>query len=441
MFLYLTRAPWTVYKICPCLSKNRNQQFNSVLNSDNSTDNMQLLFPQVLAILATTAQAVDVASYATMDCRSQITGVCLNWPQNNCCEFARHHGRMYNDLRSTKSVGWRNLQECDIGSWHWPPNNQHTHGLPEDQCGTVKDAVHGPSPQTCMTSTISQSTTGDGAMWLVLLTCLKFKKCSPGKHRINIAHAASGQCPKAESVKASSIFSNKFGHKIFGTFPVSGAKKRDTNQTDPLAALNYAYRHDPNLKCKGKIYADTLGWTNGTGVWVLEGSKQNHELYTNVSGTYAHLDRNGWMEKAGAKYYEHCSYLFIYLLNWTYVLTDLGNQHPASYAAQTNHGQDDKSNKNDKRSFAGKKWVTGKGLVNEESVIRRSADPDTESFPWIPESNEENEDKTFSKRNTESDTESFPWIPESEEENEEADGADKRDIGEEEPYESFPWIQ
>lgn len=124
------------------------------------------------------------------------------------------------------------------------------------------------------------------------------------------------------------------------------------------------------------------------------------------------------------------------LLSWTYVLTDLGNQHPISHAVQTNHGQNDPDGQKGKRSFTGKKWVTGTGLVDDESVAKRDVELNMESFPWIPESGE---DEGANKRSPEEEAhESFPWIPESEED-EEDNSVSKRDT--EEEHESFPWIQ
>lgn len=110
-------------------------------------------------------------------------------------------------------------------------------------------------------------------------------------------------------MEASVGYFNKLGKNLF-VLPQSGKAKRDGNMTEVAAALDEALRTDPSLKCTGKIYADGFGWTNGTGVWVPEGSKRNHELYANASIAYPHLDHNGLLEKAGAKYLEHCLYLF-----------------------------------------------------------------------------------------------------------------------------------
>lgn len=112
-------------------------------------------------------------------------------------------------------------------------------------------------------------------------------------------------------MKANVGYYNRLGKNPFTSLSKGGKTRRDANEMESLTALDEAIRTNPNMKCKGKIYADVLGWTNGTGVWVMEGSQRNHELYANVSGIHPHLDHNGWMEKAGAQYFEHCSYLFI----------------------------------------------------------------------------------------------------------------------------------
>lgn len=87
------------------------------------------------------------------------------------------------------------------------------------------------------------------------------------------------------------------------------------------------------------------------------------------------------------------------------MLIILGNQHSMSHAHETNHGETDPHG-----HYASKKWVTGRGLVDKEPVAKRSAEPDTESFRWIPESEDNGEDDGVSKRDTEEEHESFPWI-------------------------------
>ena len=129
---------------------------------------MLLSFVQVFTILAATAQAVDVGGFTTLGCRQRALSTCLNWPQGTCCEFVSHRSRPSNDHLATQSVGMQNLHECDLGTWNWPANNAHSHGNPSGQCGTVRDRVLGPASTACMSEVSRHSSTGDGAMWLVL---------------------------------------------------------------------------------------------------------------------------------------------------------------------------------------------------------------------------------------------------------------------------------
>lgn len=76
-----------------------------------------------------------------------------------------------------------------------------------------------------------------------------------------------------------------------------------------------------------------------------------------------------------------------------------------SHAHETNNGETDSHG-----HYAGRKCVTGKGLVDKEPVGKRSAEPDTESFPWISESEDDGEDDGASKGDTEEEHESFPGI-------------------------------
>lgn len=62
------------------------------------------------------------------------------------------------------------------------------------------------------------------------------------------------------------------------------------------------------LKVTGVHYATSLGWTSGTGVWVLEGSKEHYDLLTN--GTIDEsLPWNERLKLAGAVFYDHCTLL------------------------------------------------------------------------------------------------------------------------------------
>lgn len=80
---------------------------------------MNLSFVQDFAILAATAQAVDVGGFTTLGCRQRALSTCLNWPEGTCCEFVSHwRSRPSNDTFATQSVGTQNLHEFDLGTWN-----------------------------------------------------------------------------------------------------------------------------------------------------------------------------------------------------------------------------------------------------------------------------------------------------------------------------------
>lgn len=61
------------------------------------------------------------------------------------------------------------------------------------------------------------------------------------------------------------------------------------------------------------MYANLYGWTNGTGVWILEGSEEIHKKLQEES-----KEGVSWIEAlkaAGAKYYEHCEFSSFPLAN------------------------------------------------------------------------------------------------------------------------------
>lgn len=51
-----------------------------------------------------------------------------------------------------------------------------------------------------------------------------------------------------------------------------------------------------------------LGWTEGTGVWVLEGSEENHRVYERICDENPGIEHNEALKKAGATYYENCKF-------------------------------------------------------------------------------------------------------------------------------------
>ncbi len=59
-------------------------------------------------------------------------------------------------------------------------------------------------------------------------------------------------------------------------------------------------------KCEGTFHATMFGWTSGPGVWVLEGTEDNHKLLENVMAQNDSLELNSALELAGAHFHEHC---------------------------------------------------------------------------------------------------------------------------------------
>ena len=63
-------------------------------------------------------------------------------------------------------------------------------------------------------------------------------------------------------------------------------------------------------KCAGVMFATHYGWTPGTGVWVLDGSKESHsrmdKVYKMSRSTGTPMTWNMHLKLAGAKYYDHC---------------------------------------------------------------------------------------------------------------------------------------
>lgn len=71
-------------------------------------------------------------------------------------------------------------------------------------------------------------------------------------------------------------------------------------------ALTWLINNAPEFESIGETYATAYGWTEGTGVWVLEGTRENHEAFNRAYDEIPSLSRNEALEKAGTIYYEHC---------------------------------------------------------------------------------------------------------------------------------------
>ena len=105
-----------------------------------------------------------------------------------------------------------------------------------------------------------------------------------------------------------------------GTFPPDAAALYQHIQGDPATALQEAFASDnketlnwllnnaPEFRPVSSIPATILGWTEGTGVWVLEGSEENHHVYGQICDENPGIEHNEALKKAGAMYYENCKF-------------------------------------------------------------------------------------------------------------------------------------
>ena len=103
-------------------------------------------------------------------------------------------------------------------------------------------------------------------------------------------------------------------------FPPDAAALYQRMQEDPETALQEAFASDnketlnwllnnaPEFRPVGSVPATILGWTEGTGVWVLEGSEENHHVYGQICDENPGIEHNEALKKAGAMYYENCKF-------------------------------------------------------------------------------------------------------------------------------------
>lgn len=104
------------------------------------------------------------------------------------------------------------------------------------------------------------------------------------------------------------------------TFSSDAAALYQRIQEDPATALQEAFASDnkdaldwllnnaPEFRPVGSVPSTVLGWTEGTGVWVLEGSEENHRVYERVCDENSGIGHNEALKKAGATYYENCKF-------------------------------------------------------------------------------------------------------------------------------------
>lgn len=84
---------------------------------------------------------------------------------------------------------------------------------------------------------------------------------------------------------------------------VIASDDKDTKDT-----LNWVLSHAPEFQPVSCGKATILGWTEGDGVWVLEGSVESHRAYGQVCDENPEIEHTEAVKKAGGTYYEHCKF-------------------------------------------------------------------------------------------------------------------------------------
>ncbi|GIJ81624.1 hypothetical protein Asppvi_000123 [Aspergillus pseudoviridinutans] len=281
----------------------------------------------LIPLIVGAAQAVTVKGYWTAGCQSPggTLGLCTNLQENHCCIFApeAHPFSVFADAGftgNTRSVEWTRFSECQRLQW-WNPNsrpNSASIGTADWNChGSVRDTfttgAHVSIPRYCMTSSADQPPFGqrhDGASWRDIISAIKShgysgayveaSHCSPQKDY------GSDLAASVADLTRSMHLPNSAGSMIFGS--MSGSKRKRVNEKlerrsaiEIQKSLTKEFYETP---CEGAVYATHFGLTPGTGVWVLEGSKGNHELLIKAS-TDASSGWNTRLKKAGAVYFDH----------------------------------------------------------------------------------------------------------------------------------------
>lgn len=102
-------------------------------------------------------------------------------------------------------------------------------------------------------------------------------------------------------------------------FPPDAAALYQRLHEDPAAALQentasgkkealiWLLNNVPEFRPGGAGKAAILGWMKeGTGLWVLEGSEENHRAFDQVFEENPNIEQTEAVKKAGGVYYEHC---------------------------------------------------------------------------------------------------------------------------------------
>ncbi|KAF7166140.1 hypothetical protein CNMCM5623_010017 [Aspergillus felis] len=268
------------------------------------------------------AQAVTVKGYWIAGCHSPggTLGLCTNIPENQCCIFTPEAHPFSFFTGNTRSVEWTRFSECQLLQW-WNPNtgNGASPGTADWNChGTLLDTfttgTHMSNPRHCMSSSAELPPFGqqrhDGATWKDIIHAIKShgydgpyveaSHCSPPKDY------GSDLAASVADLTRSMQLPNSAGSMIFGF--MSGSRRKRVNEElkrrSAIEIQKSLIKEFYEKPCEGAVYATHFGLTPGMGVWVLEGSKGNHEHLIKAS-TDASSGWNARLKKAGAVYFDH----------------------------------------------------------------------------------------------------------------------------------------
>lgn len=112
------------------------------------------------------------------------------------------------------------------------------------------------------------------------------------------------QCPPQATVIAMQGITNFFGVSL-------GRRDLDNDtialtKEEKAAVVQEIYSRDPELQCRGTGYATLTAHTKDGGVWILEGSKENHSKYEAIVTQDATLSHSDAIKMAGGSFYENC---------------------------------------------------------------------------------------------------------------------------------------
>lgn len=108
----------------------------------------------------------SVFNYGSPGCEDRHLSGCSDLAENSCCNFLdTEYSNGIRTVWPTFSVKWLNLENCDIGNWHFPRLSGNS---VDPGCGRVRANAVGPARVACLSSQ-GNALRRDGAMWSVIL--------------------------------------------------------------------------------------------------------------------------------------------------------------------------------------------------------------------------------------------------------------------------------